>query len=396
MDHTIRLIAPEEDAAHARLMAHAFGHGRVTNDEPPARTPDHHDAFGLFDAAGLQAAYTLIPFRVHWQPGRSPLPMGGVAGVATWAEARGRGHVGALLRHLLETMRGRGQVVSSLYPFAFAFYRNYGWEWVGERRRVSIPLAQVPRAPEGADVRAVPAEDALPLLKPIYSRYAARYRGMCDAETHRWPQALRHDDNRTTYVYVHQHPGAEPDGYLLWRFGKDGHGQVREFVATTPEAHRGLFSLLHYFGTQCTKADFQKLPADTPLWSHVMHWDVETKAWPVFMARVVDVPAAFAALAPGPDVADGGVTIVVRDEHAPWNDGAWTITGEAGAVRCERANGTSPSVTLDIQALSQAFWGQPSLDALWRAGRLEAGDASSLRWLASLVAGPPVYTLDDF
>lgn len=408
--HEIRQLTPGDKFRHSQLMAHAFSGGQVQTPPDPhaAAAASDNDSvaraaqdFGLFESGDLRAAYSIAPFQVCW--GQSAvLPMGGIAGVATWAEARGRGHVGTLLRHSLETMRAAGQIISALYPFAWAFYRRYGWEWVGEKRRITLPLAHVRAAPEGKNVRDLSganADTVQETLAPIYSAFAQQYRGVCDAATHQWKNALQHRDNRTTYVYVHQAPGRDPDGYLLWRYGRDGkNAQVREFLANTPEAYRGLLSVLHYLGTQASKADVSPLPTDHLLWHHVMHWDVETKVAPVFMGRVVDVAAALAAIVAPPDLANGAVTLAVADEHAPWNHRPWLVAGENGVVTCApaAAPGKTPDLSCDIQAFSQLFWGTPSLETLIRAGRVAVNNPAGADWLGRLLAGPPVFTLDDF
>ncbi len=404
MNVEIRPLTPDDRLRHAELMAHAFSAGRVQTPPDPAAPPpperDMAGVFGLFESGDLRAAATVVPFQAHW--GKDlVLPLGGIAGVATFAHARGGGHVGRLLVHLLETMREAGQIVSALYPFAWAFYRKYGWEWVGEKQRVTLPLGDVRAAPEGKNVHEVKgdAEAVWATLAPLHTNFARNYRGVFDAQTTRWDSRLRPNDNRTTYAYVHQPPdAAAPDGYLLWRFDSQSHtGHVREFVAQTPQAHRGLLSLLHYFGTQCDKADLSGLPADHLLWHHVMHWDVETKVSPVFMGRVVDVPAALAALTPPTSLPNGAATIAVRDEHAPWNGKKWLVVCEGGVVTCAPASTASgPDLSLDIQAFSQAFWGMPSLATLIRAGRVAAANPSAAAWLGRLLSGPPVFTRDDF
>jgi predicted acetyltransferase len=312
----IRALTPDDHFRHRELMSHAFSGGRVQTppapDAPPPSEDDVKGSFGLFENGDLRAAYSIVPYRAHW--GQNGVqPVGGIAGVATWAEARGRGHVGALLRHSLEVQRDAGQALSALYPFAWAFYRRFGWEWVGEKRHVTLPLGEVRSGPEGKNVHEVRGNDENAVretLAPIYTTFARRYRGVFDTETTRWGNRLRHSDNKRTYAYIHQSPGQDPDGYLLWRYeGGDNTGRVREFVANTPEAYRGLLSLLHYFGTQPAKAKIVTLPADHQLWNHVMHWDVETRTSPVFMGRVVDVAGALGALRPGSDVSDGACSL---------------------------------------------------------------------------------------
>lgn len=392
----IRTIVPTEEPRYHELMAQSFSQGRAprARDEHEPREPNHEN-FGLFDNGALCAAYTLISFNVHWG-GQAVQPMGGIAGVGSFAHARGRGHVGALLRHALQTMRERGQVVSALYPFAHAFYRRFGWEWVGQKQRMTLPLRALATWPEGRHVHELRADQARPVLEPVYARYAQNYRGACDAATHRWDGVLRPDDNRAVYVYVHQTPGAAPDGYLTWRYNNDGKaGFVREFVANSSAAYRGLLSLLHYFGTQCDQADLNRLPSDNPLWSFVMHNDLETKLQPVFMGRVVDVAKALQSVDVRPGGPDGAATLKVHDETAPWNSGTWRVAKQGEQLTCVPATGAADMVC-DIQAFSQMFWGVPLLEALRRAGRVDVHNLRSIGFLSFLFGGAPVFTLDGF
>ena len=400
MDCEIRPLSPEEHGRHGELISQAFEGGRVASPPAagkPAPGPDAvKGAYGLFEGrTALAAAFTLLDYHVHWGPTQT-LPLGGIAGVATFVEARGKGYVGALMRHSLEIMRGRGQVLSALYPFAFAFYRRFGWDWVGERRQVTLPLRELHASPEGKHVVSLSAEEARETLKPVYTANARRYRGVFDAESHQWEGLLAVRDGRRAYVYIHQPADGEPDGYMVWRYpGRGEVGRVSEFVANSPEAYRGLLSVLHYAATQLSKASVS-LAADDPLWSYLMHWDLETKVVPVFMARVVDVPAALAALRPSPGTPEGRAVLALRDEHAPWNEGNWRVEHAGGSITCTPAPGATPDLACDIQAFSQAFWGYPSLSWLRRAGRLETWNEPSVQFLDRLLSGPPVWTLDDF
>lgn len=399
MSFEVRPLELADIHAHRTLMSHAFSHGRVVSADPP-EIPEESvkGTWAVYEGGTtLKAALSIVPFEAHWGDG-PVLPLGGIAGVATFAEARGRGYVDALLRQCLAAMRDAGQVLSALYPFSWAFYRRYGWEWVGEKRHVTLPLREVRASPEGKNVTAVSGEKVRETLEPIYTDFARRYRSVFTTETHRWESSLGHHDNRMTHVYVHADgSGGSPDGYLLWRYERDGEkGSVRELIASTPGALRGLLSLLHYMGTQCERASVT-VPADSPLWSHVMHWDVETKVAPVFMGRVVDLARALEGLNVG-GVADGAVTLAVRDESAPWNDGTWRIAAEGGKLACAPAVGGRPDadVTADIQAISQAFFGTPSLAWLRAAGRIGVAGETGYSFLSRLLPAAPVFTLDDF
>ncbi|GAB4453436.1 MAG: GNAT family N-acetyltransferase [Armatimonadaceae bacterium] len=392
MSIEIRLLTEEDHFDHRLLMSHAFSKGNVVQPLPPdAPPPEMIGCWGLLENGKLQAALTIDPFHVHWGPS-DVLSLGGIAGVATFADARGRGFVDQLLKQSLLAMKAAGQTVSALYPFAFAFYRKYGWEWVGQKRNVSIPLRELKASPEGRKIEVLSGDGVREKLSDGYTQFARRYRGVFTTETHRWQSKLDHSGNRTTYVYRYEPTGA----YMLWRYDSDC-GRVREFTAKTPEEYRAFLSLLHYFGTQTEKARVT-LPDDTPIQSHLMHWDLNIEVEPVFMGRVVDFGAAMEQITLPPDVPDGTMTLELNDEHAPWNHGIWELTVESGKLTVQTvvSRGGDADVTLDIQALSQAFWGHPSLAALRYAGRVSFANEDGYKLLAALLPATPVYTLDDF
>lgn len=400
----IRLLTPEDRPAIEKLMAEAFGRGSRPEPETEASAEDKpalpKTRLGVFDGPRLVACTIIDSLHLAW--GEAEAPLGGIGGVACTADQRGRGHVGRLLEHSLRTMRDAGQYLSGLYPFSFAFYRRYGWDWVGEQKQYVVPTSELKASPEGRCLTAYEGLDALEIVRPVYNQFARRFYGMGlrtetapgDAAPHWWRRALDHRDNRTTYVQVYRDPATgEAEGYLTFRYPDDGDtGQVGEFYANTPAAYRGLLSVLHYYGVQVEKISWCA-PADDPLALHLMHYDLETKLRPLFMGRVVNVPAALTALRPDPSLV-GTHVLQVADAQCEWNNGVFAVTLDAGHVTVTASQDT-PGVTLDIQTLSQAYWGQPSLDWLRASGRFNVTDEAQYALLSRLLP-PHTCFLRDF
>lgn len=394
----LRQLVEADRPAHSKLMSEAFEGGRRPAPNmtgQPGEPEEVPVTWGILEGERLVATTTVHDLHLTW--GDHDAPMGGVAGVACAADQRGRGHVDRLLKQSLIGMHEAGQYLSGLYPFAFAFYRRHGWEWVGERRDYVVPTAQLRSSPEGRHIQFYEGPDALDVVKPVYAAFARRYRGVTTREDSMpdwWKNALENGDNRTTYVHVHRDTvTGEADGYLTFRFGDDSIGHVGDFIANTPEAYRGLLSVLHYYGTQVEKVRF-RAPADDALPLHVMHWDMETKIGPLFMGRVVDVKAALEALHPDTGLV-GETVLQVHDERCEWNQGAWTVTVEDGQIAVKKTD-RAPSVTLDIQALSQAYWGQPSLALLRNAGKVTAVDQNQFQLLSAVLPPTICYLQDGF
>ncbi|MES2459219.1 MAG: GNAT family N-acetyltransferase, partial [Armatimonadota bacterium] len=204
----LRSLTPEDRPGQDRLMSEAFSAGR--RPAPISEEPGQKDSesqppvLGVFEGSRLVASLTIQELHLFW--GSDIVPLGGIAGVACAADQRGRGHVGRLLKESLRTMRDAGQYLSGLFPFSVAFYRRYGWDWVGEKRTFTVPTAAIVAYPEGKHLRAYEGPDALDIVRPLYESFARRHRGMTTRtgpEPDFWEQALKHRDNRTTYVQVY-------------------------------------------------------------------------------------------------------------------------------------------------------------------------------------------------
>lgn len=381
-------------------MAEAFDAGRIPTARPETEAPSEEPKspiLGIFDGTRLVAAATIHDLRLTWGAA-GDAPTGGIAGVACTADQRGRGHVGRLLEASLREMHEAGQYLSGLYPFAYAFYRRYGWEWVGEKRSYTVPTAEIKASPDGKHLHCYEGPEARAIVQPIYDRFARRYRGM-SARTEPapdfWDNALKHRDGRTTYVQVYQDAATgTAEGYLTFRYPAGGDaGRVGDLFANTTAAYRALLSVLHYYGTQVRKVQFNA-PADDPLPLHVMHHDLETKVHPLFMGRVVDAAAALAALRPAPE-SSGRAILRIGDGHCAWNNGSFAVTLEGGQVSVTPSS-TPAGIALDIQALSQAYWGQPSLDRLRAGGRLEVTDETQYAVLSRLLPSTVCFLQDFF
>jgi len=390
----IRVITDPEMERAFYLSAQAFRHGERDDNRfqnwlnDTERSPS--TAYGVWDEGGMQAKVVVIHYKQHFGP-HGVIPMGGIAGVASLPASRGKGYAGTCLKYVLERMRDDGEVISALFPFAWDFYRKLGWEWVGIERRYQVPTRILKSDPETERVRAAETADRSAIIA-CYTEFAGRYRGAMERRLQDWNRILDHGDKNYTYTYLYEQEG-KIEGYFTYRGGKKEETRLREFISLTPRAQRALLGLMRRHEMQVEKFAWTA-PSDDPLWSQYYHWDIETKLEPVTMSRVVDVPGAFAYCRPAP-TASGSVTVAVEDACAPWNTGTWRIAFEGGKAQAERTH-ADPQVSMDIQALSQAYHGMPTLEMLRSAERLTVHDEAGFAALQQLLDGPPMWMNDGF
>ncbi|MBB6050652.1 GNAT family N-acetyltransferase [Armatimonas rosea] len=381
----LRLLTAADYLAHRQLMSHAFGRGGVVEASAEPKDPPV-ETLGIFVDGELASSLTTCPFTVYW-PGSQvgTLAMGGIAGVASHAEARGQGHVDRLLVESLGRMRAAGQVISALYPFSFSFYGRYGWGWVGEKYGATLPLRELPASKRLA--RRLTGEAAQTHVTEVYAASGARYRGAFVPGSRNLAGLLSESDRRLTYAYTTE------GGYLLWRYPSgEGAGEVREWMTDSPEAERALLALLRDLGVQ-TRQGRLTLPADTTLFCQTVLNEMDVRVEPVFMGRVVDVAAALGALKTS--LPDGALTLAIDDPHADWNTGTWRVTLEGGAVHVAPTTDAA-QLSLGIQAFSQAFWGTPGLERLRRAGKVGVQSEAAFTQLLALLPTAPVMCWDHF
>ena len=389
----IRQLVGEELEQQYYVWSQAFEHGKRDMSEwreDDAANSGRQAVYGVFDKSGLQATFLIVNMRLHFGP-HALVPMGAVNGVAVLPGARGKGYASEGIRYYLRQMRAAGQVVSILEPFSWDYYRGLGYEWIGLNRRYAVPSRLVPPSAETAHVRAATPQD-LSAIRNAYTQYAIRYRGMLQRVDSDWKTILEDKPKEHTYTYVYERDG-DIEGYITYHGGKREETRLREFLYLTGRAQKGLLGLLRRHDMQIDKFTWNA-PGDDTLYSQLTHWDVETKLRPCIMGRIVDVVGALQAWKPlQPTQVD--FVLQVEDKHAPWNQGRWRITSTDGQTTVTTTNAVA-DLEMDIQALTQAYFGTPSVAELRRAERLTIHTEHAAEQLAQLLDGPPMWVNDGF
>jgi predicted acetyltransferase len=207
-----------------------------------------------------------------------------------------------------------------------------------------------------------------------------------------YDQVFRDENKKYAFTYLYEANG-QPQGYFTYRGGSKENTRLREFIALTPEAQRGLLGLLHRHEMQIDKFSWAA-PADDSLWSLQYHWDIDTRLEPFAQARIVDAPAALQGWRPEPGQ-EGVVILKLHDPVCDWNEGVWRIEFGGGEVSVARTE-AEPQVSMDIQALTQLYFGWPTPEMLRHSGRLKVQEEMGLIALTSLLHGPTFWLNNHF
>ena len=382
-----------DEASLARLGAGAFGENVgywESYYKPGGNGRVDLGLVRLIEEDGdVRASAAVLPLEV-FVDGR-PVPMGGIAAVATDPAYRRRGFAGELMRDVLRTMRERGMRLSMLHPFAQVFYRAYGWELATETIAYTLKPTDLPTSSEQRRVRAYREED-LPEMMGLLEGEAAKRSCCVRRNEGRWRNLLSRKDWQAA-VYEREE---RLEGYIQYRMSEWREREprrtlsVQELVWSTVGAWRALISFLAAQDPLVFEIE-HSTPRGEPLHPYLRNSYVKAKIEPEFMLRLVDVEGALNYLSRTPEAP---LVLEVADDVIPENAGSYTV-GYGEVVRGEEAEAR---VSLDVRQLAQLYAGYLPAGQLARHGLVKPGSPEALELLEALfpVGDPWVYPPDHF
>jgi predicted acetyltransferase len=338
----IRKIAQGEHIHYSALTQLCFLDGHrwdvreALRNPPKEEQPDHGGRMGnptwaAFEGGKIISGMVVNAYTIRMNG--HEVGMGGIGGVATRPENRGKGLIRQLSIPAFKEMKEVGQVYSFLYPFSYEYYRKLGYELCYPYRQATIPIEQFGGFPYPERfVAHEPEDDYAPYAK-IYEAFAGDKNLSVVRGEANWKWMLNRDPyTKMQFTYLNYDKNGVPNAYLLYETDK-GSGntiRVRELCWSNPE---GLFNVFGFFGKM--GSEYRSVRWNVPYGLEIQAvmpnpYGVEWTTRAVGMNRVVDVPTALAML-PAP-AGNGRVRIGISDDFWPENTGLYTIEWEGGSL----------------------------------------------------------------
>jgi predicted acetyltransferase len=322
---------------------------------------------------------------------RLTVPGGEVSAAAVTAvgvrpDYRRRGVLSALMRRQLRDVHAKGEPLAILWASEGAIYQRFGYGLATADGSFEIStsrtsfLRQPP--PEGR-VRMVSEEESGDLIPAIYDAMRRVTPGAITRSHDWWTISVLADPEYSRqgasvkYRVVFEAEG-KPEGYAIYRvksdwdhLGPKGVLQVREAVAITPRALRGLWRYL-FDVDLVSSVKVERAAVPNPL-QHVL---AEPRALGLVVtdglwARLVDVPVALGARR---YATTDELVFEVADTTCEWNAGRWRLctSGSTGTTEAvvERTD-DAPDLVLDVADLAAIYLGGTSTVELAAVGRIE-------------------------
>lgn len=388
-----RLTAHEVDES-TKLSGFAFQFSvtpEVLEQRRRRQRPDDN-TWGYFIDGKLAAKAAVLPMRI-WLNGRN-IPMGGVAGVATWPEYRRQGLIRQLLLHLLNEMRNEGMNVSFLHPFSIPFYRNFGWEVTADAVSLELSPEQCGGfAMQGSMRRIEQPLENLELLNHLRGRYAEQFSTMNERDAVWWEHRVLTGGHQ---CYVYEDAAGKPQGYMLYTL-RDRLMNIAEWIYLNREAREGMLRFIANHDSMADKVTL-KISANDRLPFLLNDPRITQMRKPHVMGRIVDVHGFVREYAFRPADRAARLRLRITDEAASWNDGEFMLIIDAdGSGRLEPAESATdaPAIACGIRALSAMLLGDYRPAMLYEDGLL-TGDAAAVDLIETRVPATPTNLIDFF
>jgi len=322
---------------------------RVSSLEKRREFYTDHPRFGLRDVrvgeldGQIVASLVLYPYTAFVRGQR--VPVTGVGSVGVSPEQRRRGIGEALMRAALREMRQEGNALSILYAVRGSYYRKLGYGTIEVVEPIAFSPSNLPYSDEARLTRRLMLPDR-PAVQALYERVASQGHFALARSPEWWTRRL------WTYpgdwvVYEGRRRG-QIEGYLYYEVDPT-HGPFKlamtlaEFVAVTPEAHRGLVGHLASLADQVQEIQYAA-PGDHA-WLALLRTPQNLRPGPEIglvsdtgnvangaMLRLTDVKLALETL-PVSSHARGEIVLEVEDAVLPVNARAYRVSARDGRLK---------------------------------------------------------------
>lgn len=352
----IRPITKEELQTSNQIISVAFDLGIDCSPDKAIDNDDYTARRVLFDGDKMCATIDSWPYKAYFNG--KIVGMSGIGGVACLPEERRKGYIRELLNHVIRESFENGDTISYLYPFSHEFYRQFGYEFVMQKNKVTIPIEAFKQFKNHDKFELYkPGGDIKP-VKAIYEKFSADKNCMI-ARTDKDFEAILDRDPFTNnrYIYLRYNKDGVADAYIIFT-GKADLMTVEELAWADFDALCGILGFIYSYIGKYKNFDFVSPSFINYLALINEPYSVETVCLCDGMMRIINAKKALETL----DASTSGeITIKIEDPFITENDGCFTISSENGVTKVIKTD-KEPDITCDITDLAQLMAGYISFD----------------------------------
>ncbi|MCT4607080.1 MAG: GNAT family N-acetyltransferase [Marinisporobacter sp.] len=355
-----RLLTKEDTPDAKKLWGYAF-----ETDEPfyswyfeEVFKPEN--AIGIFQDDTLISYLQLNPYTLHLNG--SSFETSYVVGVITSPEYRNKGLMKDLLPKAIAEMNRRNHYISILMPFDTTFYSRYGWALSYSQLKYTTPMDIVGHFSKGekkGDFYKINLDKDFEALNQVYEVFLKNHHGYVKRNKKDWDYILKDLLYYGGHACLLKDENNNPIGYILY-FIKNGKFTAKEIAYTNYTAQKLIFSFIYSHKSQATTTEWSTPYNDL---THLFLRDTIQPAptnrvniYPFMCGRIINFKKALEHSCFEVDI-DFSFSINIKDPHAPWNDGSFTVKISEGKASVQKVELDQVDIYCDIHVLAQLFFG---------------------------------------
>ena len=372
----IRQLTPVEGVQYHGIcttvffdMGRADVFAQLKNPEEHLDTsnPDVLRLGAINDKGQVESALVVRPYTIRMNG--KDVKMGGIGGVVTKPECRGKGHVTKIMVEAFADMDRKGQIFSFLYPFSYGYYRKLGYEICKSETVATIPLDQLEGYPYPVDITPFTPGDDITPYKEVYETFTKNRNLAFVRDDDFWREiTLKRDPYQNLeFTFLTRDAQGKPNAYVLYAAekGSDDHGntlRVKEIAYTTVEGLHGVFGFFAKLGAEFNHLRWH-VPADFDVRSLFPDgYEISISNNAGGMNRLVNVAECLKTLNPPVWPTEESVVVDVVDKFLPRNTGAYKIAWDSAGLTVEKVDCDAPDLSLSVETLAQLVTGYINME----------------------------------
>lgn len=302
------------------------------------------------DNNDIKSLFAIIDYNTYFEG--KIAKMAGIAGVSSLPENRGEGNIEDLFKFALKYMNDNDFIFSALGPFAFQYYRKFGYEWCYTWQLVSIPIEDLKNFKSAFTYEHI-YEDKFAIFNSFRNEIIKNINGAIirDEEllNDKWQQYV----NSTSHVYVAKNENNEIVSAMVYH-QENREIKVSEMYFKDEISRQYLLAFLYRHRSNTDSVELI-LANDDEIRNILPSPRIKYWNWPNKMGRVVNVKKALELLRIE-DEFNGSFTINVEDKHALWNNKTFKITCLNNKLVVEEVE-EKADFDISIQRITQLIYG---------------------------------------
>ena len=348
----IKIATEKERAGVYKTMGYCFNWSEdaiKNNIESGSFNKYEEFIVSLNDKEDVESVFAIIPYDVYFEG--KIVRFGGIGGVSSLPENRGAGNIRKMFKFSFEYMKEHNMIFSGLGPFAFQYYRKFGYEWCFTWQLVNIPINDLKDFPAASSYRQLKKED-----KELFENFRNHINERVNGPVVRDERLANEkwDYYRNTNHKVYGAFNDKNELVSMMAFKQEGKEiKVAEMYFEDELSRQYLLNFLYRHRSMTEKVELV-LHVDDEIRNILPSPRISYWHWPNKMGRVVLVEEALKLL----NIKNSfdNFSIKINDDLAPWNNQTFNVSCVNDKVNVSCDNSLA-DFEMDINRFSQLIYG---------------------------------------